>query len=154
MSIPKKSHATKKHDHPRQQAPALGSLFQSAMFGALIGILCATLLLFVATVICYATADPCAFTTPAALSALYLASFASGFAAIRHHRSMALACGALSGIALLLVFLMISIILRSHTEETFSALPSFFLRLGMIPVSAIGAYIGLPKKHGKKRHVR
>ena len=82
------------------------SLLQSALFGALCGIVVAILLLLAASAICHATNDPASFTGTAGLIALYLSALVAGFAALRRHRSMALACGALSGIFLMLVFLL------------------------------------------------
>ncbi len=132
----------------------VGNLMQSALFGALIGLLTATLLLFAATAVCYATADPASLTTPLALAALYLSSLIAGFAALRRHRSMALACGSLCGIFLMLVFLAVSLIFGNRVEGGFSLPFSLLVRGLMIPVSAIGGYLGLPRKPQRKRRAR
>ena len=128
-----------------------GNLMQSALFGALIGLLSATLLLFAATAVCYATTDPASMTTPLALAVLYLSALIAGFAALRRHRSMALACGSLCGLFLMLVFLAVSLILGHRVEGGFSLPLSLLVRALMIPVSAIGGYLGLPKKPQRKR---
>ena len=148
MSNPKKSH----HKKTNAESSPLGNLMQSALFGALCGMIAAVLLLFAATAICYATADPCTLTTPLGLAALYLASFVAGFAAIRRNGSMALACGSICGLCLLLVFLCLSLLLRSHATDTLSPVLSLLLRVMMIPASVIGGYLGLSRKSSKKRH--
>lgn len=128
------------------------SLLQSALFGALCGIVVATLLLLAASAICHATNDPASFTGTAGLIALYLSALVAGFAALRRHRSMALVCGALSGIFLMLVFLCLSLLLRNHASSPLSSSQAWLLRALMIPTSAIGGYLGLSRKTPKKRH--
>ena len=140
--------------HHASTDTGIGNLVQSALFGALIGLLCATLLLFAATAICYATTDPASLTTPTALAALYLSSLIAGFAALRRHRSMALACGSLCGAFLMLFFLVVSLIMKQQPKEGFSLGISLLIRGLMIPVSAIGGYLGLPRKTQKKRRAR
>ncbi len=152
-----KKHTHKKATHTPRTASEQGSfhnLLQSALFGALCGMIAAVLLLFAATAICYATADPGAWTTVAGLAALYASSLVAGFAALRRHRSMALACGSLSGLFLLVVFLCLSLILRNHAEEAFAPSLSLLLRVLMIPSATVGGYLGLSRKNPKKRRVR
>jgi len=151
-----KRHSSKKAVHASRTASEQGSfsnLLQSALFGALCGMIAAVLLLFAATAICYATDDPAARTTVAGLAALYVSSLVAGFAALRRHRSMALACGSLSGLLLMLVFLCLSLLLRNHEEPAFSSALSLLLRALMIPTAAVGGYLGLSKKAPKKRRV-
>jgi putative membrane protein (TIGR04086 family) len=148
MSNPQKNN----HKKTTVESSPFGNLMQSALFGALCGMISAILLLFAATAICYATADPCALIMPLGLAALYLSSFIAGFAALRRNGSMALACGSLSGLCLLLVFLCLSLLLRSHITDTLSPTLSLLLRAIMIPSSVIGGYLGLSRKSPKKRH--
>lgn len=153
--------------HPEHKAPkgartsrststdsGVGNLIQSALFGALIGLLSATLLLFAATAVCYATADPAALATPSALISLYLSALIGGFAALRRHRSLALACGSLCGMFLMLVFLALSLLLRNQIDNGFPFTISLLIRVLMIPVAAFGGYLGLPRNTRKKRHSR
>ncbi len=137
-----------------QPDSTLGNLFQSALFGALCGLIAAAILLLAVTAICYATADPVSLTTPLSLAALYLSAFVAGFAAIRRHRAMALACGSLSGLFLMLVFLIISLLFRGRVTQTFSVGASLLVRVLMIPVSAMGGYLGLSRSTHKKRRTR
>lgn len=149
------SHSTRKtHAHERPKDASFGNLLQSALFGALCGLLAAIPLLFAATALCYATADPAALTTPAALGALSLSALATGICAVRRHRSMALACGALGGLLLALVLLALSFLLRAHVETGLSFPLSLALRALILPVAAFGGYLGLPRKTHKKRRGR
>ena len=156
MSSQKKNHHKKPSKTVRgtSEERSFGNLLQSALFGALFGILAAVLLLFAATAIGYATADPCSLTMPLALTALYLSAFVSGFAALRRNRAMALVCGSFSGLFLMLVFLVLSLLLRNHSDASFSTPVALLLRAVMIPCAAIGGYCGLSRKASKKRHTR
>lgn len=130
------------------------SICQSALFGALFGMIAATILLFAVTAIGYATADPCSLTTPLALAALYLSSLVAGFAAIRRERSMVLLCAGLSGLFLMLVFFLLSLLLKGQAEKSFDGISPLLLRLFMLPSAAIGGFLGLPKSTKKRPRTR
>ncbi len=159
MSTQKKQHVRKRSPRAeggRQSSSdgTFGNLCQSALFGALFGILAAALLLFAVTAIGYATADPCSLTKVLGLSALYLSALVAGFAALRRQRSMALLCGSLSGLFLMLVFLLLSLLFSKQTEASFQGGISLLLRLLMLPAAAIGGFLGLPRKSVKHPHKR
>lgn len=159
MSTQKKKSVQKKaspgeHTHASAADATLGNLCQSALFGALIGLLAAALLLFAATAIGYATADPCALTKPLALAALYLSSLVAGFAALRRNRSMALLCGTLCGLFLMLVFWILARILGRHIEPSFAGGTALLLRLLMLPIATVGGFLGLPKNTKKRPRTR
>lgn len=146
--------AGKSHAHERPRESVLGHLLQSALFGALCGLLSSVPLLFAASAICYATADPAALTLPAALVVLCLSALATGICAVRRHRAAPLAVGALGGVFLALVLFTLSLLLRSHAESTLAIPLALGLRAAVIPVSALGGCLGLPRKTHKKRRGR
>ena len=158
MSMQKKKSVKRKSPHSEGKAPSTDHSFlgicQSAWFGAMFGMLAAAILLFSVTAIGYATADPCALTKPLALAALYLSSLVAGFATIRRERGMALLCGSLGGLFLMLVFLLLSLLLRGHAEESFQGVPPLLLRLFMLPSAAIGGFLGLPRSTKKRPRTR
>ena len=127
----------------------VGSMLQSALFGALCGMLSSLVLLFIVALICYRSPDPDALLSPLALGALFVSSFVSGFAALRRNRTSALLCGAAAGILLALFFLALSFFFVGKTEDALSPVLSWLIRAAMIPVAAVGGFAGLPRK--KKR---
>lgn len=137
------------HEHAEQAS--FGNLLQSALFGALLGMIASALLLFAATAICYSAEDPAAMTTPLSLAALYLSSLVAGFASVCRHRSSALLCGSLGGLLFMVVLLAVSCLLRGHAEDAFSTSSALLLRAMMLPVSAIGGFLGLPRQSAKRR---
>ncbi len=158
MSTPKKKPVRKKSPHADGKAPSTDHSFvsvcQSSLFGALFGMIAAVILLFAVTAIGYATPDPCSLTTPLALAAHYLSSVVAGFAAIRRQRSTALLCGSLGGLFLMLVFLVLSLLLKGQADGGFYGISSLLLRLFMLPSAAIGAFLGLPRSTKKRPRTR
>ena len=126
-----------------RSAPA--SLFQSALFGSLCGLITSVLLLFAVTIICYRVADPEPLMQPLSLGALYLSCLVSGFAAIKRQRAAALLCGGLAGLGLLVFFLILSIFLRQAQESDLTLAHSLMIRFFMLPVACIGGFLGLGK---------
>lgn len=148
----KKASAAKAHQ--KEGEKGLASLLQSSLFGSLIGLVTAFVLLLGGTAIAMRASDPDAMISPLSLFALYASAFFGGFFALRKNRSSALVCGSLSGAFLLLFFLVLSFFLRANSETHFPSLVAWLLRIAMLPISAAGGFLGMSQKakRHKKRH--
>lgn len=149
-----KSNQRKRKQRQKSSESALQNGFfhtvKSSLFGSLIGILSAFILMMAGAFVCYSSGDPHALTNAAALIALYASSFFAGFFAVRRNRSSALLCGGLAGAFLMLFFIIASLFFDSEEERAFDFPISLFLRVAIIAVAVLGGYIG-SKRSGKKR---
>ena len=153
MSISKSHKKAAPRAHTPDTSSKSGSLHTvtSALFGTVIGFSAALILSASVAFLCFLSGDPNAYVLAAALSVLYLSSFISGFAAVKKNRSSALLCGSLSGIFLMLLFMLCSFFFNSDANATFQFPFSVFLRAAMIAASVLGGYLGAKKGNNKKR---
>ncbi len=140
----------KKSTHTSGEHRAPASLFQSALFGSLCGLICSAALLFLVSFVCYRSPDPDSLILPLSLGALYLSCLVGGFAAVKRQRASALLCGGMAGLFLGAFFLVLSLFLRSSQQDSFSLTLSILLRVLMLPASSIGGFLGLGRP--RKRH--
>ena len=68
----------KRTAHTQGEHSTPTSLFQSALFGSLCGLLCSGVLLFLVSFICYRSPDPDSLILPLSLGALYLSCLVGG----------------------------------------------------------------------------
>ncbi|MBE6549834.1 MAG: TIGR04086 family membrane protein [Ruminococcaceae bacterium] len=124
---------------------------KSALFGMAIGIASAFVLMTAGAFICYSSGDPNTFVDTVALISLYLSSLVCGFAAVKRNRSSALFCGTLSGILMMLFFIICSLFLGAKSEAAFKFPVSILLRVAIVAASVFGGYAGLKRGNNKKR---
>lgn len=141
----------KKNASSLKSVPSFGSLLQSALFGAFVGLLSAGILALAATLLCYRSNDPTAYLMPLALATLYLSAFLAGFAALKRHRTAVLPCALLSGLALSLFFLVLSFFWQGTAEPSFSPALAWVLRILTLPAAALGGFCGRERQK-KRRH--
>ncbi len=115
--------------------------------GMLAGILAAVLLLFLATVITYAQADPLSVAQPASLVALYLAVAVSGFVSAMHSPNPLLS-GAICGGFFLLGATALALFPIGNVNSDYSPLVSVLLFFSIPLVSVLASY--LSTKRGKR----
>ena len=125
---------------------------KSALFGAMVGIVSAFVFMTAGAFVCYLTSDPNAFVDVTALVSLYISSLICGFAAVKKNRSSALLCGSLSGIFMMLFFVICSLFFDSNSEAAFDFPISVLLRVAMIAVSVLGGYLGTKKGSSRKKN--
>ena len=158
MNTSKASKNTQKKRKQRQKSSDTtvnGGLLhttKSALFGAMIGIVSAFVFMTAGAFVCYLTSDPNAFVDVTALVSLYISSLVCGFAAAKKNRSSALLCGSLSGIFMMLFFVVCSLFFDSNSEAAFDFPISVLLRVAMIAVSVLGGYLGTKKGNSKKKN--
>ena len=124
---------------------------KSALFGSAIGIAAVFALMTIGAFICYSSGDPNSLIDIVAIVSVYLSSLACGFAAVKKNRSSALLCGSLSGVFMMLFFIICSIFFGSNAESEFKFPVSILLRVAIIAVAVLGGYMGLKRGNNKKR---
>jgi putative membrane protein (TIGR04086 family) len=143
----KRNHRSKSSDSSIQNG--FFHTLKSSLFGAVIGIACAFVLMMIGAFVCYSSGDPHKLIGAVSLVALYLSSLISGFAAVRRNSSSALLCGGLSGAFLMLFFIVCSIFFDSGSSFDFPV--SILLRVGIIAVAALGGFSGLKRNTNKRK---
>ena len=156
MNSSKTNKNTQKKRKQRQKndTSASGGLLhtvKSSLFGTAIGIASALVLMMIGAFICYSSGDPNAFVDTVALVSLYMSSLVCGFAAVKKNRSSALFCGTLSGIFMMLFFVICSLFFDSDLQAAFKFPISILLRVGIIAASILGGYVGLKKGNNKRK---
>lgn len=152
--INKNTQKKRKNRQKSADASANGGLLntvRSSLFGVMIGIASAFILMTAGAFICYSTGDPNSFVDAVALVSLYMSSLVCGFASVKKNRSSALLCGTLSGIFMILFFSLCSLFFGSDSEALFKFPISVLLRVAMIAASVLGGYAGLKRGNNKKR---
>ncbi len=125
-------------------------ILPASLRGFLAALLIGALLLLIASVMVYNTADPGRYVTPAALTVLYLAALMGGAVSALGNRSAALLCGALTAGFLLILLLAVSMIpYPSFASETGLA-STVALRCASAIFALLGALMVSNKKRKKK----
>ncbi len=130
------------------------AVIRSSFIGAGFGAALSVVLLFVATLIAYANADPDSVTGALGLAASYIAALAAGFCAVRINRQNALICGALCGFLLALLSFFVSLFFDNSFSACYPLIASLGLRAATVLMSVLGAYAGLHRSTGKRRKKR
>ena len=126
-------------------------LLISSVFGAVTGILIFILLVLISSAFCMIPESPHAFIAPLCIFSVYSSAFFSGFAAVKRNGSSALLCGALSGVILMLTVWLASATLGLFLGITTSGASAFIFKLLIVPVSCVGALIGVGQSKDKKK---
>lgn len=112
--------------------------------GALLFLLCATF-------IAYHSTDPNILLQPLAYITLCFSGFLAGASTVRLHGGAPLVCGAIAGILLLLTCCLIHVLLP--TAEAFCNPPMIPIRIFVVPLAIIGAYLMQKRpKRSYRRH--
>ncbi|MBO5416918.1 MAG: TIGR04086 family membrane protein [Clostridia bacterium] len=144
--------SARKNSSAELSAPA--AIIKNSFIGAGIATVMSVVLLFAATVIAYANADPDSVTGMLGLSAVYLASMAAGFCAVKINKQSALICGALSGAIFALLFFAVSLFFDASFSSGYPFIARLGMRAAMIFMSVLGAFAGLHRSSGKRRKKR
>ncbi len=154
--MPKKKHSKKrKTSNPKSDAAHSSSIrlvFLSSLFGAVLAlaVMLALILLFCAVALAFEY--PHKFLTPLSLFSLGAAAFFGGMIATRKNGGSALLCGLLSGALLLLTLKILTVIIPVSQAVSASELTAKLLSLSALPLSALGAFLGVPQSKNKSRH--
>ena len=117
-------------------------LILSSFFGTLVGTAVFLCLMLTFSAICLSLDNPHIFIYPLAFFSLYTSSFFAGFGAVKKNGSCdALLCGSISGVALMLIYIIIFAIISYFIPNTSSSTISFLWRALIIPASILGGYI-------------
>ena len=147
-----RNRSARKNSAAELSAPA--AIIRSSFIGAGIAVIVSAVLLFAATLIAYANADPESVTGMLGLAAIYIASMSAGFCSVRINRQSALACGALSGFLLALLFFVVSLFFDTSYSSEYPIVAKLALRAAILLMSVLGAYAGLHRGSGKRRKRR
>ena len=121
--------------------------------GAAVFLLAALPASLAASLLAYGTKDPGKAVLPFGLAALYICSFAAGFAAFKFHRGLPVLTGTFCGIYCIAVSLLISLIIPARFSGDFSPINLFLSRLPILPLSILGsALASVKRKKRRKRH--
>ena len=139
------------HTESSQEKNRLISLASSIAFGTGGGLLCFSLLVLVISALSLLLKDPHKLSLPLAVAAIYLASFASGFLALKHNKGKdTLICGCVSGILLVLILgVFLSFVPSSSSEQAMGGV--LLLRLIALPCSVLGALLASKPSKPKRR---
>ena len=136
----------------REEHGELAWLVRSCFIGFGVSVAVAAGLWLAASVISYAQNDPDAFVGTLGFAAIYLAALVAGFVSVKINKERALACGALSGFLLALLFFVISLFFSGDYSSNYPFIVGVALRAAMILMSVLGAFAAV--HHKKKRRVR
>jgi putative membrane protein (TIGR04086 family) len=122
-----------------------------SLIGALIAIAISAVLAIVFSYILYKTADPTRYLTPVALSVLYVSALLGGFIAVRFNSGSALLCGLVTGVLLIAITFIFSLLVKQSLSSDHSAMDAIALRATIPVCSIIGAFIGNSKPSSDKK---
>lgn len=148
-------HAEKRTRKKREGASAETTSFvKSSFVGVGIALLLAVPLWILASVFTYLNDDPDSIAGVLGLAVVYIASLAAGVFSVRINRSGALACGLLSGILMMLLFLAVSLLFDAQYDSGYGFALCVVLRGAIVLMSIFGAYAGAQRKksrYGRRR---
>ncbi len=138
--MPKQRNARRAHTEPNTPA-GIVPLIVNAARGTLIAVLVGVLLLLLATAVAYAQDDPDRLTAPIGYAVTVIVALLAGFLASRRSRRAVLLCGLFSAACLLALFALLALIPVGIPSQA-TPLLSLALHAALIPLSALGAYLG------------
>ena len=134
--------------HIKSKAPR--GVLSSSLRGLAVALLIGLILLLIASVAIYSTADPNRYVSPASLSVLLISALFGGFFATRINRGSALLCGVLCAAMLLSVLFVLSLLMSPTLSADRSIAADVGIRGMAVGVSVLGAFIGAKEKKKKK----
>ena len=145
----KKSSGASRRKRASSSESSYGIVAASA-FGACIGMIAATALLLICSLVCISSDDPDKLITPLSLLSSVAVYFLAGFAAVRKRRA-AIPCGLLSGGIITAVFFIISLFLSKALSWGLSIPVALLIRLSFVAVSILCALLGTNVAVKKRR---
>ncbi len=143
-----KKTTVKNRTQPKKEKSFFVSVFLGTLFALLIGFLLLILSCFAGL----SMEDPDQFTPIFSLVSLFITALSSGYIAARTHRENGLFCGALSGIFLIgiLVLLVFAFSLSIKISLFFICAPAIIVSAALAGVCGVSAGTGKKTKHKKK----
>lgn len=120
-----------------------------------ISLAAAMILLLLSAAIAYAQPDPATLARPLSVVCLYLSALLCGILSAKRSDTPILS-GVIGGGGMVLVLLLLSLLPYSASPSALSPLTAILMHVGVIAVSAGGAFIAMkkPKRHAMKRGIK
>ena len=123
----------------------------STVFGVCIGIVCMLGFLMIFSAICMMMPNPHPLIAPLCLFSVYASAFFSGFAGVKRNGGKeALICGALCGVAYMLILWLSFAIIQGLFGERSTNTASLIIKLCIPPAALLGSFSGLKGKTTRK----
>ena len=150
---PRPTPASKEGDH---ETGALWRAVSGALFALPVTVLLGAIFLCVLAIVANASADPDAMLSPLAMCALGLASLLGGLVGERRSEAHPLAVGLAGGAMLVVLLWFVSLFFGTGAREALSMgappVVGIALRVGVVVMEIIGAYIGTYRPRTRTRH--
>lgn len=127
------------------------ALVKSALLGTAIALGGALALLLLGARLCLQAENPLALARPVGTALLYLCAAAAGLLTAKRQKKQALLCGLTAGVLVAVFFWALTLLLRDEGETALSLSASLLLRALLLPVSCLGAFLGVKKKAPRRR---
>lgn len=144
---------------PRESDHASSGLWRTvngALFALPVTVVLGAIFLCVLAIVAHASSDPDAMLTPLAMCALGLASLMGGLVGERRSSAHPAAVGAVGGVMLVVLLWFVSLFFGRSAREALSMgaspLVGIALRVGVIVMEIIGAYLGTYRPRARARH--
>lgn len=126
-------------------------LLFSTVFGTCTGLICMLGFLMIFSAICMMLPNPHPLISALCFFSIYASSFFSGFAAVKRNGGKdALICGALCGVAYILILWLLFAIIQAVFGEKNDNTTSLIIKLCILPATLLGAFSGLKGKQAKR----
>ena len=126
-------------------------LFKGAFLG--LGVFLVAFLVFWigVSIIAYSCNDPNSVMSVFAFCAVYIASLIGGFSSAKINRGAGVVCGALCGVMMTFVLLLLSVLLRNSYSSGYSGGAALLLRSAVVLVSVVGGILGCYERPRRRR---
>ena len=129
------------------------AIIKSSLFGFLMSVVIMLALWFVAGMAAYSNDDPDSIVGALGFAVSYLCSFAAGLVAVRKNGRDAVACGALSGVFLMIFAIILSLLFPESYSSGHPMLITLGMRSIMVFMSVLGGVAGLQRRPKHKRRI-
>lgn len=129
-------------------------LLKSSLIGCAVSIATAIVLWIVATVVAYSCNDPDSVISAFAFCAIYAAAVVGGFVSAKINGGGGLVCGAVSGVMITFLLLLVAVFMRNVYSSGYGALTSLLLRAFVVLASILGGLFGTYKRTKRRSRRR
>ncbi len=133
----------------RKNGSAERSFFIVSLIGAAVSLILGMVILLLAAIAAYSTADPDSIAFPLSAVALYIGALAGGVGASVAGKKAAYGPAAISGVIQSAIMLIVSVFFREH--YIYSLIPKLALHAGVFAAFMLGALIGRPRAASSAR---